>query len=160
MKYTQWTIPQAVVTQTEAALLSGRHEVFAIWTAPYDREQHSGVSANITRSIIPAQTPGETADGVYVHIAGSELQRIQLDNYRRNERSVVQLHTHPGADVRMSSLDRKWEVVRHVGALSIIVPFYGMRGLSLVEGANIYERELDDWRLWSRQEAAERMVLL
>ena len=160
MKYAQWIIPKAVVAQTEAALLSGQHEVFAIWTAPYDREQPSNTNANITRSIIPVQTPGETADGVYVHIAGGELQRIQLDNHRRNERSVVQLHTHPGADVRMSSLDRKWEVVRHVGALSIIVPFYGTRGLSLFEGANIYEREMDDWRLWSRQEATERMVLL
>lgn len=160
MKYTQWHVSPSIAAQTEAALQRGRYEVFAIWTTGYDREQTAQMSASITQCVIPAQTPGETPDGVYVHIAGAELQRIQIDNYRRKERSVVQLHTHPGADVRMSSLDRKWEVVRHVGALSIIVPFYGLRGLSLLDGANIYEREVEDWRLWSRQETAERLVML
>jgi hypothetical protein len=96
---------------------------------------------------------------VWVHIAGQELQRIQLDNFQRKERSIIQLHTHPGANVNMSQLDKEWEVVRHMGALSIIVPFYGTRGLNLFDGANVYEREGDDWRLWPRSETAERLVV-
>jgi hypothetical protein len=157
MKYQYWNVPLHIAAETERAFLVGRHEVFAIWAAPRLAGVKAG--ADISRFIVPAQTPGVTPDGVWVHIDGAELQRIQLDNFRRAERSVVQLHTHPGADVRMSSLDRKWEVVRHVGALSIIVPHYGTKGLLLHDAANVYEREEDDWRLWSREEARKRLVV-
>lgn len=160
MSYQRWNIPPSVAAETAQAFLCGQHEVFAIWTAAAQGD-HEGASADadLLRCVVPDQAPGISATGVWVHIQGQELQRIQLDNYRRRERSIVQLHTHPGADVRMSQLDRAWEVVRHVGALSIIVPFYGAGGLRLHDGANVYEREADDWRLWSRSEAAERLVL-
>ena len=108
----------------------------------------------------PLRASQLTAEGVWVHIEGCELQRIQLDNFRAGRRSMIQLHTHPSADVRMSNLDRAWEVVRHVGALSIIVPHYCRFGLQLGTSANIYEREEDDWRLWSTSEARERLVVV
>lgn len=160
MKYSQWKIPQQIVSETEQAFLVGKHEVFAIWASPSGPGNAPSHVANVSRSIIPAQTPGATPAGVWVHIEGQELQRIQLDNFRRKERSIIQLHTHPSANVNMSELDRKWEVVRHVGALSIIIPFYGVRGLSLLDGANVYEREENDWRLWPHSEAAERLVVI
>lgn len=159
MKFKCWQIPKSVVRQTEQALLAGAHEVFAIWTAPHPVDGSTPDMADVSRCLVPAQTPGVTSTGVWVHIEGQELQRLQLDNFARKERSIVQLHTHPGRDVRMSQLDRKWEVVRHVGALSIIVPFYGTRGLRLGDGANVYEREEGDWRLWSPEEAKERLVV-
>ena len=158
MRYYKWKIPLPVIQETEQAFLRGEHEVFVIWTSSYlDTEQAE--FAEITRCIVPAQTPGISEDGVWVHISGEELQRIQLDNFRKNERSIVQLHTHPGPDVTMSVLDRKWEVVRHVGALSIIVPFYGQHKLQSFSGVNVYEREKDDWRRWTPQEVMERMVI-
>lgn len=158
MKYNKWKIPQPVLVETQQAFLRGQHEVFAIWTAA--RQETNQVEAvEITRCIVPEQKPGVSQHGVWVHIAGQELQRIQLDNYQRKERSIVQLHTHPGADVRMSKLDREWEVVRHVGALSIIVPHYCRYGLSSFKGVNVYEREVDDWRIWSTNEVAERLEL-
>lgn len=156
MKYTNWKIPRQVAEMTEAAFRSGEHEVFVVWPAPKTPEV-TGV-AEITRCIVPEQEPGVSpSGGVFVHIEGAELQHIQLDNFRRGERSIIQLHTHPGHDVRMSQLDREWEVVRHVGALSIIVPYYGRLGLSLGSGANVYEREEDDWRLWSDAEVLDRL---
>jgi proteasome lid subunit RPN8/RPN11 len=159
MKYKQWTISRSVAAQTEAAFRSGNHEVFVVWPAPKSAVI-AGV-ADVTRCIVPQQEPGVSPEGgVYVHIEGSELQRIQIDNFRRGERSIVQLHTHPGHDVRMSQLDREWEVVRHVGALSIIVPHYGRLGLLLGGGANVYEREEDDWRLWSDAEVLDRLEVV
>lgn len=158
MRYSKWKIPHQVVAETEQAFLRGQHEVFVIWAAPRLEAAQIGV-AEIARCIVPAQKPGITQHGVWVHINGQELQRIQLDNYQNKERSIVQLHTHPGIDVNMSKLDREWEVVRHTGALSIIVPFYGQRGLSSFAGVNVYEREEGDWRLWSRKEVLERLVL-
>ncbi len=157
MKYNKWRLPLQVLVETEQALLRGQHEVFVIWAAA--RQEAAQVEiAEVTRCIVPAQKPGVSQQGVWVHIAGQELQRVQLDNYQRKERNIVQLHTHPGADVRMSLLDREWEVVRHIGALSIIVPLYGRRGLSSFDGVNVYEREEEDWRLWSPKEIAERLV--
>lgn len=162
MKFKYWQVPRQVLRETEAAFRAGQHEVFAIWTAQaaLENTSPSTARAQITRCIIPVQTPGATPQGVFVHIEGRELQRIQLDNYARKERSVVQLHTHPGEDVRMSLLDRKWEVVRHVGALSIIVPFYGTHGLDAFRGVNVYERDIDEWRLWSRREVEDRLVIV
>ncbi|HEX2544481.1 MAG TPA: hypothetical protein VHL79_06365 [Ramlibacter sp.] len=140
--------------------MTGRdHEVFALWTAPLEVRRDALSEVRVLQAIVPRQRPGRTAFGVYVHIPGEELQRIQLENYARGERSIIQLHTHPGADVSMSDLDREWEVTSHVGALSIIVPDYCAQGLRLFDGANIYEREEDHWRLWSAQEAAERMQI-
>ena len=112
MKCNKWVIPSAVATQTERALLVGQHEVFCMWTAAAGNaisDEATG-SAEVLRCVVPAQTPGETPSGVWVHIAGQELQRIQMDNYHRQERSIVQLHSHPGANVQMSELDREWEV--------------------------------------------------
>ena len=157
MRVQHWKIDREVVAQTERAVLVGQHEVFAIWTSI---KQLQAGDLSVDRCIVPAQTPGVSAGGVWVHSAGNELQRIQLENFRDGRRSVIQLHTHPGADVRMSELDRTWEVVRHVGALSIIVPFYGRDGLALTNGANVYEREESDWRLWTSSEVRERLVLI
>ena len=158
MKIHRWNIGREVAAQTERAVLIGAHEVFAIWTSIKPKgdliEQ-----VDVDRCIIPSQTPGVTKEGVWVHIEGRELQRIQMDNFDERRRSIIQLHTHPTDDVRMSPLDRKWEVVRHVGALSIIVPHYGRYGLRLGDGANVYEREEHDWRLWSQAEACERLVI-
>jgi len=160
MKISQWVIPLSIIAHTEKAFRGGKHEVFAIWTADKSELGLANRPVSISRCIIPKQTPGETPTGVYVHIEGAELQRIQLDNFDRSERSVIQLHTHPGEDVNMSPLDREWEVVRHVGALSIIVPFYGQDSLMRFDGVNVYEREEQDWRLWSRAETAERIKII
>lgn len=158
MKVQQWKVCRQVVDQTEKAFRQGAHEVFAIWSSVQSQDDWVE-QLKVDACIIPLQTPGVTEHGVFVHIEGSELQRIQLGNFKVGRRSMIQLHTHPGADVRMSLLDRQWEVVRHVGALSIIVPYYGQHGLQLGAGANVYEREMDDWRLWSQAEILERLVI-
>lgn len=158
MKYQTWNVPRKVIEDTERAMRGRDHEVFVMWTSALLAES-SADRAEVLRAIIPDQKPGQTALGVYVHIDGSELQRVQIENYECRERSIVQLHTHPTSDVRMSELDIEWEVVRHVGALSIIIPNYCRLGLSLFSGANVYEREEFGWRLWDVDETRRRLVL-
>ena len=153
MKFDHWTIPHDVMADTQPAMQRGLHEVFVLWASSLASPR---ASCDVARVIVPRQRPGQTRSGVYVHIEGTELQRIQIDNFGRHEWNVVQLHTHPSSDVEMSALDREWEVVRHVGALSIIVPAYCTRGLRFFEGANVYEREEHDWRLWPPAEVSAR----
>lgn len=157
MIYRDWSIPRNVIKSTEAALRRGRHEVFALWSAQLEI---TGSACEIRRCIIPAQKPGVTREGVFVHIAGAELSRIQVENFQLGERSVVQLHTHPSWDVRMSELDRAWEVVTHEGALSIIIPNYCQHPLEAFVGANVYERVDGDWRLWSPDEVQTRFKII
>ena len=132
-------------------------EVFVLWTAQI--EGKNGV-CEIQRLIVPQQEPSIGPTWAYVHISGKELSRIAFDNFEQGERNVVQIHTHPSFNVNMSALDRKWEVVSHVGALSIIVPNYGKAGLEGFPGVNIYEREEDDWRLWSHGEINSRIKII
>lgn len=154
MKFDVWQVSPEVIAETEAALRRGKHEVFVMWAGP--RSQSAGV-CEITRVIIPRQTPESSPFGVAVKIEGSELARIQFDNFGRGEKSYVQVHTHPKGNVEMSRLDRKREVVNQIGALSIIVPNYCGDGLAGFPGVNVYERDEDDWRLWTPAEAAMKI---
>jgi len=157
MTIQRWDVPRRVIDETAQAFARGHHEVFVFWTAALGDQSEA---CSICRCVVPAQRPGATPDGVYVHIAGAELSRVQFDNFDRGERSVAQLHTHPAADVRMSDLDRQWEVVTHGGALSIIVPSYGTHGLVGFPGVNVYEREGQTWRLWSSDETSRRLRIM
>jgi len=153
----EWKITRSIIEDTERTFRRGAHEVFAIWTAPL---KEAGSECRIKRCVVPDQKPGFSSQGgAYVHIEGRELSRIQFDNYDHGERSVVQLHTHPGPDVTMSELDRQWEVVCHVDALSIIVPSYCKHGLLGFQGASVYEREERGWRRWGVSEIARRLIV-
>lgn len=92
---------------------------------------------------------------------GEELRRIAFDNYKRGERNAVQIHTHPSDDTRMSELDKKWEVVTHPGALSIIVPHYCRDGMLSFKHASVYERVRGGgrWRLWNAGELDARVSM-
>lgn len=157
MTILQWDVPQRIIDETAQAFAQGRHEVFVFWTAALGDQSDI---CSVRRCVVPVQRPGTTPHGVYVHIAGAELSRVQFDNFDRGERSIAQLHTHPSADVRMSDLDRQWEVVTHDGALSIIVPWYGDYGLAGFPGVNVYEREGQTWRLWSADETSRRLRIV
>ncbi len=157
MMIERWDVPQHIINETVHAVTRGRHEVFVFWTAALGDQS---AVCNVRRCVVPTQRPGTAPDGVYVHITGAELSRIQFDNFDHGERSVVQLHTHPGTDVRMSGLDRKWDVVTHDGALSIIVPSYGDYGLIDFPGVNVYEREAQSWRLWATDETSQRLRIV
>jgi proteasome lid subunit RPN8/RPN11 len=148
-----WEIPIEVLEETAAAFARGDHEVFVLWATALGEDDGT---CRVVRCIVPDQQPGRTGLGVYVRMEGRELARIQYENFDRKERSVVQLHTHPSRDVDMSDLDRQWEVVNHVGALSVIVPRYGQDGLHGFPVVGVYEREPKHWRLWSGAEIGRR----
>lgn len=156
MIFNKWVIPLRIIEETISALTSRKSEIFVLWTSTLNPVDST---CRISRCVVPVQKPGRTLYGVYVHIEGKELNRIQFDNYDQNELNVVQLHTHPSRNVCMSDLDKEWEVVKHIGALSIIVPSYGKKGLIDFLGVNVYERETNGWRLWEKNEVADRLII-
>lgn len=138
--------------------LSGRDaEVFVLWT---ETLPPASGRRSIARAIVPSQEPRVGARGASVHVPGGELCRIAFDNHERGERNAVQIHTHPSADIRMSALDIKWEVVAHPGALSIIVPDYCRGGMASFMQAGVYEREDGGrWRPWGAGELERRLKM-
>jgi proteasome lid subunit RPN8/RPN11 len=152
-----WQVPKKILDDTENALSSRQSEVFVLWAAALKRK---GNIIKVTRLIVPKQTAYETPLGCYVRIEGDELSKIDFDNYDRGKRNVAQLHTHPSSNVNMSSLDRKWEVVFHTNALSIVVPNYCKKGLNGFSGINVYEKEVSDWRLWQHREILRRLSVI
>ncbi|MDE1872998.1 MAG: hypothetical protein KGH99_05930 [Thaumarchaeota archaeon] len=156
MNQPTWQIPKKILDETSTILSSKNAEVFVLWTAPINMTDNI---FRISRCVFPKQDAGFNF-GAYVHIDGNELSRIVFDNYEKGERSVVQIHTHPSKNVEMSLLDRKWEVVNHVGALSMIVPSYNKDKLNGFSGVNIYERETNDWRLWTSDETKKRLIIV
>lgn len=151
-----WYVPRDIINGTAEALKNGEVERFVLWTAAI---RDKGPDVIVNDLVVPAQTAYTGPDGAWVHIDGSELARIAFYMYDNDERAVAQLHTHPSQDVRMSRLDRAWEVVSHEGALSIIIPEYAKDDLDGFPGANVYERGSAGWRLWSLDESARRLVI-
>jgi proteasome lid subunit RPN8/RPN11 len=151
-----WRIPRSVLDSTARVLASGQHEVFALWTA---KRTEAIPACVVSRLVVPKQTPESSIFGVSVRIDGDELARIVFENHALGEKSVVQLHTHPGSSVEMSLLDREREVVRHEGGLSIIVPRYGRDGLDDFPGVSVYERRGNVWCCWGPGEAARRLLI-
>lgn len=156
MIQTTWEIPRKILDETSSILSSKNAEVFVLWTSLLGESKNT---CKISRCIFPKQEAGFDL-GAYVHIDGSELSRIAFDNYDKGERNVVQIHTHPSKNVEMSLLDRQWEVVNHIGALSVIVPNYNKQKLMGFPGVNVYEREIRDWRLWTRNEIEKRLIIV
>lgn len=148
-------VPRHLVDETARALM-GRGERTALWqfTEPAD-----GVMI-VRRIVTPAQESIQTSFGHLVHVTGVELARVQLDAYRLGFRTWVQLHTHPGSDVRMSDTDREWAIADFPGALSIIVPHFGRNGLIGWPGVAVHERHEAGWHRWTRREILANLVVV
>lgn len=69
--------------------------------------------------------PQYQAASDYFHIGRAAMARL-MKHLRAREGLMIgaQLHTHPEAAFH-SAADDKWAIVRHVGALSIVLPEFG-----------------------------------
>jgi len=151
-----FTIPSSVLAETEIALRDDAVERTVVWQLAEPPDPANAVVA----LVVPEQHPEATTLGHLVRVPGNELARMQFDAYHAGRRTWIQLHTHPGSDVRMSSTDRKWAIADFPGALSIIVPVFGRRGLRAWPGVAVYERGEANWRRWSQSEVMARLVEL
>jgi hypothetical protein len=143
-----FAIPGKVLEETETALRADAVERTVVWQLAEPPDPAN----TVTTVVVPEQHPVATPFGHLVRVPGSELARMQFEAYHAGRRTWIQLHTHPGTDVRMSPTDRKWAIADFPGSLSIIVPVFGRRGLREWPGVAVYERGEVKWRRWSRAE--------
>lgn len=90
-------------------------ERFALWL---------GKRAASLVTIAELYVPRYEAASDYFHVDRQEMARLMIHLRERGLMIGAQLHTHP-AEAFHSLADDRWAIVRHVGALSIVLPEFG-----------------------------------
>lgn len=132
-EHERYTVPQMVLDETHAFLyrrgLLGC-EGMALWIG--QPGPHHTVFT-ITRALIPDQLCIKTKQGVAVMLT-EEAHYTLTDHLRSGERFYVRVHSHPG-EAYHSPQDDENAVLTHEGALSIVVPDFAVRPISLTSCA-------------------------
>jgi hypothetical protein len=120
-------VAQRIVVRTIEELRRGgraRTERFVLWLA---RKTQTEVI------VCEPYVPDYEASSDYFRIGRPAMARL-MEHLRENELMIgAQLHTHPGKAFH-SQADDRWAIVRHVGALSIVLPSFARK----TTGANFF----------------------
>ena len=115
-----------------------RRECVVLWLG---REQ--GASLTIRHVFVPLQD----ATDDYFHIPRAGIAALLQELRTTRLQVAVQVHSHP-YEAFHSPADDTWAIVRHAGALSIVVPYFGLRTTpeTFVQDAVVYElRPNNQW---------------
>lgn len=75
--------------------------------------------------IVEIYEPDQTAEVDYFRLPPTTMRSL-MDHLRATRRRIVaQIHTHPGRAYH-SNVDAEWAIVRHVGALSLVLPRFAV----------------------------------
>lgn len=113
---------------------SGRRECIVYWTALEGSD-----------SVARVVHPRHAATWGSVEVDGAWATEFFLDLPERGERTVAQVHIHPGSRVAHSATDDDHVLVPVPGFVSIVLPDFGLR--ELLDGSGIWELARDgSWR--------------
>jgi len=113
-------VPGTIVRDTLAELKSAGHrksERVALWLGRRTRD-----CITIESLWIPEQTAGYD----FFDIPRHAMEALFGELKKRRLMVAAQVHTHPGRAFH-SHADDKWAIVRHKGALSLVVPYFALR---------------------------------
>lgn len=134
-------ISPAIIADTLVQLAlhgKGRKEIVVLWLARKEVGQ-----AVVQRVYVPLQESGRA----FFHIPPRGMQRL-FDELRPSRLMVAaQVHTHP-QEAFHSPADDHWAVLRHVGALSLVLPCFARDTTAdtFVEQAKVYSlTQADEW---------------
>lgn len=134
-------ITASMVGETEMALREAGDEgfeLFVLW---------AGIRKDVTFNVLsvhaPSQQSHRTATGLYVHVGGEELFRLNQWLYQHGQLLGVQVHTHP-FDAYHSETDDAFPMVTRRGGLSIVVADFCQHGL-LTAGTAVFHLAASGW---------------
>lgn len=132
-------VPREKALEAEKALRRAGaegYECFVLWTGIV---QEGVFRARTTR--VPEQTGYRLNEGVCVRVEAPALHRLNVDLFDAGEQLAIQAHTHPGLAYH-SATDDAFPIATQLGALSLVVPDFAMRGLLPPDVAlyRLYER--------------------
>lgn len=130
----------------------GGHEVFVLWGG----QIHDSV-LRFGSVLVPEQTAYRTSQGLLVTVEGRALFSVNKTLYERNEILAAQVHSHP-TDAYHSDTDDCFSLVTLTGAVSVVVPFFGSKGLAGIHDWAWFR--LTGKATWRPFNEAERVVLV
>ena len=128
-----------------------RRESVVLWLGHRDPKQ---ITVNVVYR--PIQT--STSDMFHIPAEGMKTLHNKL---RRNRCMVAaQIHSHPGRAFH-SKTDDRWAIIRHEGALSIVLPDYALRTrvTTFIEHAMVYRFTHDGIWTHIQQDELEQSCL-
>jgi proteasome lid subunit RPN8/RPN11 len=113
------SINASIADKTLAALHAAgqlQKECVVLWLSPRPLGE--------TAQIVEAYVPEQEAEVDYFRIPPHAMKALMA--HLRAQRLVLtaQVHSHPGRAFH-SEADKEWAIVRHEGALSVVVPHFG-----------------------------------
>jgi hypothetical protein len=105
-----------VLRTTIAALRHGGEygeERVALWI--------SGASTRALTAIEEVYEPNQVAEFDYFRLPSVAMRLLMKDLRSTRRRIAAQIHTHPRRAFH-SDVDAEWAIIRHVGALSLVLP--------------------------------------
>ncbi len=93
-----------------------------------------GETFHVRTVVAPKQRGIRSPDGVCVVVEGSALHELNVGMYKRGERLLAQVHSHPGRAYH-SPMDDAYAVVTSPGGLSLVVPDFAARPFNVAECA-------------------------
>jgi len=139
-------LPEAIMVQTRDALREyGRrgYEGLVLWAGVID-----GRFAAVKQAIIPEQNPIKNESGVGYFVESHVLFKLSRHLEKERLRLIAQVHSHP-TDAYHSDTDDRYAIVTEDGGLSLVVPDFAIRPMTLDDCAiyRLHNRawlELDD----------------
>ncbi len=107
---------QNTVADTLEVLRRGGHrgeERVALWLA--------NAAPRRPTHVIEMYEPDQIADVDYFRVPPESMRALMRHLGETRRRIVAQIHTHPGRAYH-SDVDAEWAIIRHVGALSLVLP--------------------------------------
>jgi hypothetical protein len=145
-------VPRAVVTATLVSLQDGgrrRSESVALWLG----RREPGV-VKVIESYVPEHTAAED----YFEIPQTSIAALFARMRASQAMVAAQIHTHPGRAFH-SVADDRWAIVRHIGAISIVLPDFALRTSteSFVHDAAVFV--LDERNVWQLSDHAPARLI-
>lgn len=112
--------PHHILATTLAILRRGgerQQERVALWL--------SSAAPHSPAPIVEVYEPDQVADIDYFRLPPTAMRTL-MDHLKSSRRRIVaQIHTHPGRAFH-SDVDAEWAIIRHVGALSLVLPRFAV----------------------------------
>jgi proteasome lid subunit RPN8/RPN11 len=133
-----------VIADTLEILRTGgrrKEERVALWLAK--------AGARTPAEVVEVYEPDQIAEVDFFNLPRESMRVLMSHLSSTRRRIVAQIHTHPGRAYH-SDADAAWAIVRHVGALSLVLPTFARTTtlLNFLQQVKIYELSpAGEWNL-------------
>jgi hypothetical protein len=106
--------------------------------------------------------PEQKAGRCFFHIPENAMAKLFKELCARRLMIAAQIHTHPGRAFH-SEADDKWAIVRHAGALSLVIPYFARntRLESFKDDTAVFALSVQNhWELVSRESAEKHYRII